>query len=212
MDELRELGGVTFGTNRCWRKSPRTGATFQDTDYHCFVAGHHFDDLMGGRVRTDTAFLPSRFSRMLQTRWPHRRRRFRGNMVSVNIVESHWNTAQYGKPFQTHFDRGTCVATFAGQLAMALSCYMGFTEIMLIGFDARDGEGHFFDEEPSAGNPPGFKRESMRGWFPAIKEWTDVHSIEVVNCDPESALPQFPRMTKDEVKQWLTGRAICRGA
>lgn len=207
MEELAELGGATFGINRCWRTSPRTGASFDGTDYHTFVAGHHFDNLMAGRVDTKIAFVPYRYWKFLSTRWPPNRRKVKAAMVSTPILDSAWPSGKRGKPFQYEFDTRQCVANFGGQLALALCAFMGFTEIYLIGFDANDGEGHFFDEDLAKHAPPGFSRQPMRQWFKAIGEWADEHpEVRLVNTSSESAITEIARKTKDEVVDGILSR------
>jgi len=156
MEEMRGLGGYIFGMNRCWRKSPRTEEGFDGTDFHTFIAGHHFDDMMAGRVHSGTCFIPSRFTRLMVplSRWPPDKRKTKCPLVSISLRER-WNSSDGGRPFGYAFHRGGVISTFAGHLAVALSVYMGFAEIILVGYDLNDGEGHFFDKaDGPATSPP----------------------------------------------------------
>lgn len=205
MEELRDLGGYVFGTNRCWRTSPRTGSTFQGTDFHTFVSGHHFDDLMNGRVKTGIAFMPARFSHLKQRH--HSAEKFADTgpkVLEVNLFEGIWNSAADGRPWSIDFDRGRVVSTFAGHLALALACYLGFDEIILVGYDANDGEGHFFDRDDGPRSVPiGFKRDQMVKWFDAVAEWIlweeASRNVRIVNTNPDSAIKVFPFVTKEEL-------------
>jgi hypothetical protein len=207
MDELRELGGVTLGTNQCWRESPRTGSCFKDAQWHTFVAGHHFDNLMAGRVNAERAFVPYRYWKFLATRWPENRRKVKSALISTPILDDKWPSGKRGKPFQYNFDQRQCAANFAGQLALALSAFMGFTEIILIGFDANDGEGHFFDKDLTKHAPPGFSRAPMRQWFDAIGEWARSRpDVDLVNTSEGSAITQIPIRRKSEVVDGILSR------
>lgn len=208
MDDFAELEGMTFGMNKCWRKSPRTGASFNGTDFHCFVAGQHFDDLMSGRVDTRLAFVPSKFFAMMAagSRWPVMRQRVKaGTLISISLVQK-WNAGQDGRPFTWEFDKERVASTFAGHLALALSVFMGFSEIILVGYDSNNGEGHFYDKEGGQRSaPPGFKRDQMVSWFNAIGEWLrtpaeDERRIKVVNTNRDSAIRAFPFVTKEELR------------
>ena len=196
MEEMRDLGGYVFGTNRCWMASPRTGARFVDTDFHTFVSGQHFDDLISGRVSTGTAFIPSRFARLLIPS-PAMGVHF----ITVSLFDERWNAAADGRPFGYDFD-GEVVSTFAGHLALALAVYMGFAQILLVGFDANDCEGHFFDKGPPL-LPAGFKRDSMVLWFDAVRDWLvspdGGPKPRILNTNPDSAIRVFPFVTKEAI-------------
>lgn len=206
MEDFSMLGGVTFSTNRSWRVSPRTGACFRGTDYHTFVAGHHFEDLMAGKVDTKMAFVPDRYFKFMESRWPASRRKVKSTIVNTPISDTAWPSGKRGKPFHYEFDRMRCVANFAGQLAIALSAFMAFSEIYLVGFDARDGEGHFFDKELVTNSPPGFSRQPMRQWFDAIAQWASESETTLVNTNPDSAITQLPTKTKEEVVDGILSR------
>jgi hypothetical protein len=217
-EEMRRLGGFVFGMNRCWRESPRTGTGFSDTDFHTFLAGHHFDDLMAGRVESGTVFIPRRFLRLMvpMNRWPNDRRKNKSPIFSINLAER-WNYRRFGRPWGYDFDTGSVASTFAGHLALALSVYMGFTEILLVGYDLNNGEGHFFDksdEKPTS--PPNFNREGMVRWFDPVGEWLvagEHPDVEpefgaartlarplIVNCNPGSAIRVFPFASKQDIE------------
>lgn len=218
MDEMRGLGGYVFGMNRCWRPSPRTGEGFDHTDFHCFVAGHHFDDLMAGRVNTGTAFVPLCFAQLMipKSRWPADRRKNKCPLVAIRLTRRH-NSSHSGRPFGFNYDNGSVVSTFAGHLALTLAVYLGFAEILLVGYDLNNGEGHFFDKPGSATSPKGFNRENMVKWFDQAAVWLsegenpeEVRTFGamwgtrtrplIVNCNPGSAIRVFPFASKKEIR------------
>ncbi len=205
IEEMRDFGGHVFGVNRCWRTSPRTGACFQWTDFHTFVSGHHYDDLMHGRVHTGTAFMPSRYTPLMVNHVRLKEFQKTGpEVVEVNLSNARWNSSADGRPWNFHFDRSRVVSTFAGHLALALAVYMGFSDVLLVGFDARDGEGHFFDKlDGPRTSPVGFKRDQMVKWFDAIGEWMIGSDCRIWNTNPESAIRVFPFATKEEIRDGI---------
>lgn len=208
MAEIRhacwDYGGKTIGINRCWRKQNKVEPFhegFQSTDYHCFVAGHHFDDWCAGRVLSKTAFVPVRLAHFITGGFT--KYRGAGSWVPLPIIDQGWDSGINGRPFVWDFTGRTRVpSTFAGLTALQLAAFMGFSRIVLIGYDAHDNEGHFFD----GGVPEvkGFKRAAMVLWFTEVAHWARESGVDVINANPASAITQLPTMTKEQVL-----RAVC---
>lgn len=180
--DVRELGGATLGINRSWQRFPRT-------DYHCLIAGAQLPALLEGHVGARVAFVPT------QTKWMFHASKFQGDVCFVR---------QSGSRF-FNFQHDICsrgfVGTFGGLLALQLAAHMGFSTIVLLGFDGRSSDGHFY-----APNVRGGRDHMVAALHPAAT-WLDGLGVEVLNANPESAIPWWPRLTRAELIE-LFGRGV----
>lgn len=195
--------GITIGINKSWkgREANEHGPAhpgIKGTDYHCFVSGSNVDELMAGLVLVERCvFLPMD----LRFAMYRKENRYRGHWCALPRRGS----ATPSGPFRTDIERGFD-ANFAGYMACQIAAYMGCNPILLVGYDCKDREGHHWDEDPRVGI---ITRHQMVDWMYLMHEWERARKdTHVINCCPDSAIPWFPKMGKDEVREWLNVERI----
>lgn len=173
--EVRALGGATFGINRSWQRFPQT-------DYHCLIAGAQLPALLEGHVGARVAFVPQHL------RWLFHDSKFEGEVRFVQQASSRWQIPAARLEFS---------GTFAGLMALQLAVQIGFTQLVLLGFDGRSSDGHFYAPGVMSG-----RAHMVPALLPAA-EWLESRGVEVLNANPESAIPWWPKLTKPELKRQL---------
>ena len=177
-DDIVRLGGSTLGINRSWQR-------FSRTDYHCLVAGAALTALLEGHVQARVAFVPKHL------RWLFHDSKFSGEPCFVRHGGSRLN-------FNGDICHRGFVGTFAGLMALQLAAHMGFSQIVLLGFDGRSSDGHFY-----APNVRGGRDHMVKALLPA-SEWLDSIGVEVLNAHPGSAIPWWPRFTRTQLENHLS--------
>lgn len=206
-EDFRELGGVVIGINRSWMPS-KDGAYqgFHESDYHVLVSGSHAYDLCNGKFKTRVMFMPR------STRWIVSRPECKGYGKRPEDTEFCFVGVLSGGYHPTRFlydiDRGI-MTKFAGYFALQVAAWMGFTEWFLIGFSAKDREGHAYDDDPGRGI---VTRDGMRRWYAGVGDWAEQlnkrrgdGTMRIVNCDPDSAIEWFEKKSRAEVFELCGG-------
>lgn len=194
-EEVDDMEGWVIGINRSWARS-RDGSFkgFKGTDYHCFLSGPHAQDLADGCVSTRLAIFP----RSLEFIVNCAESRFK-DFITINQMASGY------MPGAFEFDMSRGVSTkFAGYFAMQIAAWMGFSEWILLGFDAHDREGHAHDENPAKGL---ITRQGMREWNHGVKAWADnrkgAQAVTILNANPDSAIEEFEKVSKEALFERL---------
>lgn len=110
----------------------------------------------------------------------------------------------------------------SGAASINLAIHFGATTIYLVGFDMRDdvaGNSHWFGPARPKDAVSPYKKH-MEG-FPFIKEAADRLGVKIINCSPDSAIQEFPKMSVTEVlgidfskrkePELLSGLKFCHG-
>lgn len=172
-DDVSSLGGATLGINRSWQRFPKT-------DYHCLIAGAQLPALLEGHVGARIAFVPK------HTRWMFHDSKFDGDVCFVGQRSSRGE-------FPCSLESGF-VGAFAGLFALQLVAHLGFTQVVLAGFDARSSDGHFYAPYVRGG------RDGMVEALLPASQWLESLGVEVLNANPDSAVPWWPRLDRGELE------------
>jgi hypothetical protein len=193
MADFKKLGADTIGMNRSWMDSPDgVHKGFQGTTYHCFVSGAHAYNLCDSKVRTGVTFAPRTLKWLIDS-----------SECSCGCKYAFVNVLTGGHSptnFKFDIDRGV-MTKFAGYFALQLAAFMGYGEIFLVGYSAKDREGHAHDDEPDKGM---ITRGGMVRHFAGAAMWADARQDKlIVNCDVDSAIEFFPRRSKAQVVEFV---------
>lgn len=193
MAEIKALGADTIGINRSWRprEDPETKEIlhkgFKGTTYHCFVSGAHGYALCDGKINTGLAICPKNLKWLIDSAECGAGCHY----CFVGVLNGGYSPTS----FKFDLDRGV-MTKFAGYFALQISAWCGYDEIYLLGFSSRDREGHAFDADPTKGV---VTREGMRRWFSGAADWANARGDKLIfNCDPDSAIQYFPKLTKEQ--------------
>lgn len=171
---LSRLECPTIGTNRSYKIHP--------SKCLCFVTSKLMSEVMRGQCfnKVKTIFCPEFL--LYSPRW------YSDPKHSCWDNVRHWWVPLVGdwapmfgydltKPIQLQF---------AGQLAIAVALWLGFTEVYLIGYDGHGG--HFNDLDPTHDIS-----DAQRPALEAAAAWADTSPIvNIYQTNPESAFQCFP--------------------
>lgn len=83
----------------------------------------------------------------------------------------------------------------SGFQALNLAIKWGAKRVLLVGFDMTiSGGEHWHGRHPTGLNNP--RQHTIRRWLSA--EWSTPPGLEIVNCNPESALDAYPKMSFED--------------
>ena len=184
--DVEPLGGLTIGINRSFQR-------FRSTTYHCFIAVSQLRHVVEGRVRAKTVFAPA------AVMWRHKLLSKMNGVVSSRMCFVHQAGNRLNFRVGLH-DRGY-VGSFAGLFALQLAVHMGAGQIILLGFDARSSDGHFYAPNVHGG------RDHMLEPLGKAATWLDGLGVEVLNASLDSAVPWWPKLTKTELVEHLSRQA-----
>ena len=191
MAEIRAVKGETIGVNRSWKSSADgTHKGFQGTTYHCFVSGAHAYNLCDGQVKTGVTFCPRSLEWLVDSAECGCGCKY----CFVGVLSGGYNPTA----FRFDLERGI-MTKFAGYFALQLAAWMGYSEIFLLGYSAKDYEGHAHDIDPADPGKRKITRGGMRRWFDGAADWAKASGRTIINADPDSAITCFPRMSKEQV-------------
>ncbi len=132
-----------------------------------------------------------------------------------------WVRVKHGETFRPSLGEATDFGNI-GASCLQLLAAMGYSRVVLLGIDARyspeiEGtrEGGFLrvsrDPDHFIPHYAEGKRRALEpdfhkilGRWPVVAEACRLHSIEVRNASPQSALTCFKRMDFDEARHWIT--------
>lgn len=89
-----------------------------------------------------------------------------------------------------------CWNNNSGAAAINLAVHLGAKRIYLVGFDMHSKQGRHFHNEYQMHKDPPYERHLLG--FPQIKKDADALGVEIINCNPDSAITSFPTMTVQE--------------
>lgn len=83
----------------------------------------------------------------------------------------------------------------SGFQALNLAIQFGAARVLLVGFDMRIDRGeHWHGRHPAGLNNP--RANNVQRWLNA--DWSVPAGVEVINCNPESALDAYPKMSFED--------------
>ncbi len=198
VDELAGSTGITIGINRCWQANDSRGfAGFTSPDYWLCVNSHQVVDYKVGAVTpTRCAFITDRLRALLK-RWD--RPWCTITRACREVARAH--EIDPCEVFPTTLDGGY-VGGFAGRIALELAAWMGFAQILLIGYDCGDNDGHHY---PSPRTMHASREALMVPQFAPVARWADACGVAIINGSPASKILDFPRFTREELLRGGTG-------